>query len=469
MTPILLLEINEVPWRLLDRYLGRSQFPHITQFFEHASHYTTLAVDTGELSPWVTWPTLHRGINNEQHGVRNLGQDPQTFIGKPIWQEIRERGGSIGICGSMQSWPPSDPGEGGFYIPDTFACDERCIPSYLAPLQSFNLALVRRNARTVSRALPNASDIMKVAASFWQSGIRIRTGARIGIQLLRERLDPALTARRPIFQAVLFWDVFRKHFKPDRPPRLTTFFTNHVASTMHRYWKDVFPEDFANQTSEKERSHEWVMRFAFRVLDDMLRDVLRWSAANPELVVIFASSMGQAAIHRGYHEGVELVVEDLALLMTRAGLRREEYTPLLAMAPQVAVKIEDESTRRRARSILESTYCGDGHKFIKVHEIGSSLSITVGTPPLKDIANGGFHIASKHVSWADAGIRKQDIEPGTGYHIPEGTLAVLCGQLQSASLNQSRSRVRTDRLKDWMLTISSDGPAKAAALASFAD
>lgn len=352
MTPILLLEINEVPWRLLDRYLGRPEFPHLNRFFAQSSHFTTLAVDVGELSPWVTWPTFHRGMNNEKHGIKNLGQDPSTFKGKPIWREIRERGGSIGICGSLQSWPPTDPGEGGFYVPDTFARDESCIPSYLAPLQSFNLAQVRRNARTVSGALPHAADVMKVAASSWRSGIRFRTGARVAVQLLRERLDPALTARRPIFQTVLFWDVFRKHFKPHRPPHLSTFFTNHVAGVMHRFWKDVFPEDFPGHSGDGERSHEWVMRFALKVLDDILRDVLRWSAVNPELVAVFASSMGQAAVHRGYHEGVELVVEDLAFLMACAGLRREEYTPLLAMAPQVAVEVGDESPRARARWII---------------------------------------------------------------------------------------------------------------------
>src|SRR5438067_120606 len=100
MTPILLLEMNEIPWRLLDRY--KEQFPYIRHFFEDAHQFTTTTVDTGELSPWVTWPTLHRGMSNEEHGIKNLGQDPATFRGKPIWKEIREQGGSIGICGSLQ-------------------------------------------------------------------------------------------------------------------------------------------------------------------------------------------------------------------------------------------------------------------------------------------------------------------------------------------------------------------------------
>ena len=34
------------------------------------------------------------------------------------------------------------------------------------------------------------------------------------------------------------------------------------------------------------------------------------------------------------------------------------------------------------------------------------------------------------VAWGDAGIRKQDIEPGTGYHVPEGSLAVFCERMR---------------------------------------
>lgn len=108
MTPILLLAINEVHWRLFERYLSRPGFAHLNRFFGQSSHFRALAVERGEPSPWATWPTLYRGMNNERHGVRNLGQDPATFRGKPIWQEVRERGGSIGICGSMQSRPGGD-------------------------------------------------------------------------------------------------------------------------------------------------------------------------------------------------------------------------------------------------------------------------------------------------------------------------------------------------------------------------
>jgi len=153
-------------------------------------------------------------------------------------------------------------------------------------------------------------------------------------------------------------------------------------------------------------------------------------------------------------------------LMAQAGLSRSDYLPLLAMAPQVAVEIHDESLRARTRSVLEAAHCGDHSQFIRVQAIGPSLSITVATPPLKEMATDGFHIADKQVKWNEAGIRKQEIEPGTGYHIPEGSLAVFSGRLPGTAPMQARPKVNADRIKEWLLAISRDGHSKIPSLTS---
>jgi hypothetical protein len=460
LTPILLLEINEVPWRLIDRYICRPEYPHIRAFFAASHHFTSLAVDSGELSPWVTWPTLHRGMGNDRHGIRDLGQDPSTFKGKPIWQEVREAGGSIGICGSMQSWPPVEPGPGGFYVPDTFAHDAACIPAYLRPLQAFNLEQVRRNARLVDAALPSTGSKTALASALVRSGIRPSTLLEIALQLAGERLDGRLRLRRPIYQAVLFWDVFRKHFDALRPPAFSTFFTNHVAGVMHRYWCDVFPEDFPERTVPAGQSLEPLMRFALRVLDRMLADVLDWAGRNEDLVVVFASSMGQGAVHRDTHEGVELLVEDLPALLRHAGLEAGDYRPLLAMVPQVAIEVDDAGKRKTVKEQLEGVACANGERFVSVREAGISLSITLGTPSRAAIAAGPVRIGAREVPWRAAGIRPAEVDAGTGYHIPEGTLAVHAGARRAAPLLQDRKAVRADRIKSWMLDVMRFGPSR---------
>ena len=455
MNPILLLEINEVPWRLIDRYIDDPRFPNLKTFFARSAQFTSVAVDSGELSPWVTWPSLHRGMSNEQHGVLDLGQDPATFRGTPIWKDMRDAGHSIGICGSMQSWPAIDPGPGGFYIPDTFAHDERCIPDYVSPLQAFNLGQVQRNGRVIDRRLPFSAGLMAVLRAMRTSGVRLSTIASIAASVARERVDRRLIARRPIYQTLLFWDVFVRHFDPKNPPALSTFFTNHIAGVMHRYWRDVFPEDFPDHAKDDANSQEPLMCYALGVLDRMLGKVMEWSAINPKLVVVFASSMGQSAIHRDGYEGEQLLVNDLDRLMKAAGAKQGDYERRLAMVPQVAAAIVDPSRRATIRNSLEAIRTTNGTHFVSVREIGDNLSITVSTPPLVELDGQSIDVAGSQVDPAAIGLHLQKIDAGTAYHIPEGVLSVLDpGHPQR---DVARTDVKADAIKAWLLALTEHG------------
>jgi hypothetical protein len=65
-----------------------------------------------------------------------------------------------------------------------------------------------------------------------------------------------------------------------------------------------------------------------------------------------------------------------------------------------------------------------------VREVGQSLSITIHTPRRRDIEAGGFSRADEagrqtFCSFADAGVTMNDFAGGTGYHVPEGVLALV--------------------------------------------
>lgn len=453
--PLLLLEMNEIPWRVVDLYRNDPRFPGIAAFFSRAETFTTVAVDSGELSPWVTWPTLHRGMSSVEHGIRNLGQDPSTFRGVPIWEEFRRCAYPIGICGSLQSWPPTDPGEGGFFVPDTFAHDERCIPSYIEPFQRFNLKQVRGNGRVVNGGIGAGSEAMKLLLAMPRLGIRARTLRRIVGQLARETLRRDSVARRPIFQAVLSWDIFRKHFRVDNPPRYSSFFTNHVAGVMHRYWDHVFPEDFG-RVLRMEPSHKATMDFAMDVTSGILGEVLRWMERNPNMIAVFATSMGQAAVHRTGHEGYEASVAGVAELMRMCGLESDQFKPLLAMVPQVAVQIQNPVERTRVAAALRRCHSRSGAGLFEVQETGESLSITITTPRKPDIAAGGFSVptgneTNRWVVWEAAGIQMNEVQPGTAYHIPEGVLAVCDAQREASD---ARTAIEASKVKKMLMELS---------------
>jgi hypothetical protein len=461
--PVLLLEINEVPWRVLDRAVADGRFAATRRFFTAARTHTTVARDVGELSPWITWPSLHRGMSNTEHGVHHLGQDVGTFRGTPLWDEYRARGLSVGVCGSLQSWPPRDPGPGGFYVPDTFAHDARCIPRYLEPLQRFNLGLVGRNGLVVRDEAPlGPRDALALLPALARVGLRPRTYGRLAAQLLAERRDKARLARRPVFQAVVFWDVFRHLYDPAAPPALATFFTNHVAGVMHRYWSDVFPEDFPDRPAGAPRPHAATMDFALAVLDDILADALAFQARNPDLVLAFATSMGQAAVHRDGHEGFGAAVTDLPALLAAFDVPAGASTTLLAMVPQVAADVPDAAVRARLRAALEAARTAAGAPVFRVDAAGTSLSITVLTPRRADKDRGGFWrrdagAPDRFVAWADGGVTLHPIAAGTAYHVPEGALALVG---RGIAPRDTRERLEAAAVKGLLMDLAGLAPAR---------
>lgn len=449
---ILQLEVNEISWKFLDSYLARPEFPHIAEFFRSAKRYRSMVVDGGEMSPWVVWPTIHRGMNEKGHHIHSLGQDPSTFGGIPIWDEVRRNGKSIGLFGALQSWPPKDPGVGGFYIPDTFSRDAQCIPHSLSPLQQLNLSLVSKNYRIRDGDYLSSLNWRAVAA-IPGSGVRLRTLARIAGQLLLEKMDSRFCARRSVFQNILFWDVFKALYNHRDPPAYSSYFSNHLASAMHRYWNYAFPEDFPEERRPKDNFHKGTLDFAMHVLDDMLADVLGWMKENPKLTVVFASGLGQDSIIRHRHEGRELAIRDVGRLMDRLGLPSGTFKPLLAMMPQVAVAIPKDKLRSSIQTCLEKLACASHFHPIQVVESGENLCLSVSTPRSPDIEAGGLYFSGEKIAFSELGMEVLQVEPGTAYHIPEAVFAVSGAGAEEFGQHWQDPVIPCDRVKFELLRL----------------
>ena len=446
--PLLVLEINEIAWRFLDRFLGDENFPALSSFFKEADTFTTFSEDTGELSPWITWPSFHRGMSNQEHCIEFLGQDPASFRGVPIWEEYRKKGLSIGIAGSLQSWPPKDPGDGGFYIPDTFAKDEQCIPKWVEPVQRFNLQQTGANMRVVNAGSLFSLNTILLGFRLPSMGVRLKTIASVLKQLIGERIFRERLARRPIFQALLFWDIFLKLYDQKSLPEFSTFFTNHVASAMHRFWHHLFPEDFGDTFKETPKEHLSTILFAMESLEMMIREAKAIQKKHPELILVFATSMGQGAKVWKRYNGYAFSMPDLKPLLIACGLTENNFTHLLAMTPQVCAEIPNREHFAQAVKALSEAKTANGEAVFQLKENDSRLSISSHTAKLADIEAGFFYLLGKKISWADAGIQVNKVDPTSGYHIPEGILAI---QGSGIKADGSRKAIKAREAKQLLM------------------
>jgi hypothetical protein len=71
---VVVYELNEVPWSIVDLYRQHRSGSNLASLLSTGQALTTIDEDPAALSPWRTWPTLHKSMCTEEHNSYDLGQ-----------------------------------------------------------------------------------------------------------------------------------------------------------------------------------------------------------------------------------------------------------------------------------------------------------------------------------------------------------------------------------------------------------
>lgn len=435
MKKILLFEINELPFRVIDFYCQKRPSSTLAKVLGRSRQYETYTEDSLALDPWISWPTLHRGVTDKDHQILHLGQVLEDTDRKypPIWRLLKQAGVSVGVFGSLHSSAvPSDAKDYCFYVPDCFDNRVYAHPESLSAFQEFNLSMTRDSARNVSRKLPLGSAFRFVAKAP-MLGIKVSTGAKIGAHLVKETFNRDLKIRRRNLQPLLAMDLFMKQVRETRP-QFATFYSNNVAAAMHRYWGATFPQDFATGALDG----AWVEKYgseltaAMDAFDQMLGSVVEFVDQNPDYLLVVASSLGQAAIP-AQHTYEFLTIADLPKFLQAMGVPDDTWEVRPAMIPcQCAVV--PESHRDAFLEKLRTLRIGDHHMVESMKPVA---------PMSYDERERGFfqlfiqfdhlkgdeqvELDGKQVTLKDLGLGMMAHEDGvncTAQHVPEGSMLI---------------------------------------------
>jgi hypothetical protein len=422
---IILYELNEVPFRVLDSFCTQDPDSSFARMLPRLKTYETLSEDKEPLSPWQTWPSLHRGVSDERHGIHDFGQDLSKVDRHypPIWALLSAGKVRTGVCGSLHSYPmPATSKDYAFYLPDPFAVTPESIPPWLEKFQKFNLTMSRESGRNVcskihlNLALPVLANIRKI-------GLRLETLAQITGQLTGELLHRWKKTRRRIYQSALVFDVFSKLLE-DTQPEFATFFTNHVAATMHRYWAASFPDDYESNSY----SEEWIHRYrgeiylAMTMADRFFNRLVRFVERHSRYALWVATSMGQAAA-AGSPVRTELHLTHVARFMGFFGLGTEAWTRLPAMAPEVNLRLlpaQADSFEASLRQLMIHD------RPLNFRRDAAFFSLTFGHKNL-DTERQLAKFGNRCVRFSELGLTCTEIEDGagsTGYHVRNGMLLI---------------------------------------------
>jgi hypothetical protein len=370
---VLLAEINEITWRLIDPLIGQGKLPTFARLRREGAWATPLSVDLPpQLDPWITWTTLYSGRPQRDHNVFYLQQPPETIHAERLWEICHAHGLRVGVYGSLCSWPPQP--VNGWYIPDTFAPDTATYPESLRPIQQLNLTYTR------SVRLPADQDgwlfKAKLGRSLLRLGLRPQTISRIVSHLARERFNPEIRWQRAALQPMVNCDFFSQLYRRHRPD-FASFHTNHVAHFQHTYWKAMQPALFPQTTSADEvRVFGGAIEYGYRVADELLKRLLELMDDSTTLVV--ASSMGQKPFITSLKRGKRIMqLRSLDKLLEVIGVAGQART-LSTMSDQFNIYPQTAELREFIVNALKSAYFDQPDRpMFYVESVGNSLTATL--------------------------------------------------------------------------------------------
>jgi hypothetical protein len=448
---VILYELNEVPWSIVDYYVERRPQSHLAALLDGGQSLTTHHSDAPELQglqPWRTWPSFHN--STYEHNSFDLGQDPATFRGDPIWDVADRAGLSVGLFGPLQSWPARQFRSGGFYVPDTFSQDSKTYPASLSRFQAFNLTMTGQNGFTSDAAL-NLQSLLGTGVDLLRQGLTPSSAGTLASHLVREVRDERYKQLRASMQVLpsfdLYWRLHRKH-----QPRLSVFFTNHVASMMHRFWGDAIP----GYTDEHEYSADDVygsfIMTAMDFTDRQLGRIRKYMASHKDSMVVLAASMGQGPVDPRFTDIGLFVLDDHTKLVSRLGLPPAELG--LTMYPHLSLAFADEAAAKAAVAPLESVLIeGVGPMFgnfrLQRRTVTFGIANVIDNPDETQGLSIPVHFrpagaeSDATSTPADLGFTMRSRVGGdnTAYHIPEGMMLAY-----GAGITRDPSRKEVDVL-----------------------
>jgi Type I phosphodiesterase / nucleotide pyrophosphatase len=435
---VLLAEFNEITWRFIDPLCAKGRLPAFSEYLNEGTRGAPVAIEQpGSLDPWISWTTLYTGRPQEEHGVKFLEQPPETVTGPRIWEIAADAGKTLGIYGSIMSWPPRSDIHG-FWVPSTFSPTPETFPPELQPIQDLNLTATR--AHTPVAGDQSKGSLVSRAWQLFKLGLKPSTAAKAASFLVRSKVQKHRYWEKVSLQPVINFDFFSKLYRRYHPD-LATFHSNHVAHYMHRYWRAADSTPFHVKASEEEvRRYGSAIEYGYRVADTLLKKI--WQLADDNTVVILASGLGQQPyVVKEFKEGREIVrIRDINQILELCGVNGH-CTPLSMMAPQWNLKIPDAQKRAQAERVLTTAWYRDPQTRLFAFEtVGDTICFNVFQKNLRPLDLNAECVipeaGNKRFTLGELCV-VQDPTPKEGYHDPVGmTIIRGAGVRKGARLNE---------------------------------
>lgn len=444
---IINLEINEVSPQLLLAYINneRNKNSYISKLFKKniLKIYKTKALDISKkkLYPSQTWASLYTGKPYSEH-LCYWYSDP---IDKRdlIWNKLVKSNLTVGIINSVHSSKlPDDLFKNKkfrFYLPDCFGDKNITKPRKYKNFQFMNNSLVGESAR-----ITGILNIFKIVGkftfniivsprNFGLSKFSIFLIFKILYFAVKNRNKELLRMAQFPLMASIFLDLFKEY-----KPNYSSFFSNHIAGNMHRYWYAYDNTAFENK---EKYSKNWInknknaINISIDLLDDLLRFIHNKNEFN-DITICITSSMGQEpnpnfdkkflGKYDGKIEDIELFLKNLSNFQKKSFNLNVKYNVERNMAPQYGFSFKNFD-KLDPKLISESItkYLSKLGLQNKLDVNQNSFVLTI--DPSKDkYFQNRYSLKQANKKFSKYGFQFFPVEDHhSGSHFPDGLLAVI--------------------------------------------
>ncbi len=363
---LIILQLNEVNFDLVERYLAQHALPGFRQLLSRFDRVETFAeTKYEELEPWIQWVSAHSGLPYGEHRIFRLGDAVNSRVPQ-IFEMMEQQGLTVGAISPMNA--RNELRHPAYFIPDPWTATPSDASGYSRRLTAMLQQTVNENAqgRIGVRSLLTIAEAM--LRSFNPAGT---------VRLLK--LIGQAKGRHWIKALVLDQLIHLVHlrlFKQKRPD-VSFVFLNAGAHIQHHY---LFNSPHSNTTA---KNPAWYappdadpVLDMLQVYDRILLDHLALSEQRGTRLIV-ATGLTQVAYDRvKFYYRLRHHAQFLALF----GVAPQQVLP--RMTRDFEALFDDEGAAQRAAAVLRSVrMVRDGVPlFGEIEERGASLFVTLTYP-----------------------------------------------------------------------------------------
>lgn len=347
MQKVILLELNEIAFDLLLKYVEAGDLPNFKRLLDSHGHARTASeAEHRFVNPWIQWVTAHTGLEYAEHQVFRMGDVVKTDL-PHIWDRLESKGCQVAALSPFNSLNRCQSPQ--FFVPDPWTETDFAGPW---------------DMRFLYEALGQVADDYASERIAPASLFKLGMAALVNMQwrnffsYLRDTLGYLRGRRwyRALVCDRLLTDTFIHHWKKGQPD-YASLCLNGGAHLQHHYMLNSrFYTGPRSNPDWYVGADQDPLLDIYKLYDRVIADLLKLQSQGARLMI--ATGLGQA-----FHERHSLYyrMDRHDEVLQALGIPYRRIHPL--MTEDFVVECEDEAAARRTQEMLEETTASSSEVF----------------------------------------------------------------------------------------------------------